>query len=168
MVNVLSRQCAEEQFKSASAEAALFRVACATPRRNDPYGTQPTIDTKLSIVLGAIRAHFQSTLKADEDNLLTKALAVRNKLLHCEFSTAHEHLNQSSFAVCLRQVPVREDQVPPAAAPSRAAITAFGEHAAAGRRLAGGSHTAEQNVFEVMTLQQSYDYPTAILPQKPT
>jgi hypothetical protein len=99
-------------------------------------GTIPTarsqpIDIKLSIVLGAIRAHFQSTLKADEGNLLTKALAVRNKLLHCEFSTAHAHLNQSSFAVCLRQVPVREDQVPPAAAPSRAAITAFGEKAPA-------------------------------------
>jgi hypothetical protein len=40
---------------------------------------------------------------------------------------------------------MREDQVPPAAAPNGAAVAALGEDAAAGRRLAGGSHTAERD-----------------------
>jgi hypothetical protein len=94
MVNDSPRYLAEAQFKSASAEAVLFELRMRLlAGKISAISSQP-IDTKLSVVLGGILTQFQSTLKADESNLLTTACTVRNKLLHCEFSSARKQLDE--------------------------------------------------------------------------
>ncbi len=94
MENRLPREIAEEQFKSASAEAALFELRMRLLAAKIPQVCDQPIDTKLSLVRDAIIEHYKSTLKDNEKILLTKACTLRNKLLHCEFSSARKQLEQ--------------------------------------------------------------------------
>lgn len=88
------RSIAEAQFKLASAEAALFELRLRALAGTIPIVQDYKIDENLAKVRDAIVTHYQSKLTAEETNLLNRAVAFRNKLLHCEFSTARQHLNQ--------------------------------------------------------------------------
>jgi hypothetical protein len=90
----LAAPAAEAQFKSASAEAALFELRMRLLAGTIPAMSSQPIDINLSQIRDAILTQFQSNLKAGAGNLLTKACTVRNKLLHCEFSSARKHLDQ--------------------------------------------------------------------------
>jgi len=85
---------AEAQFKSASAEAALFELRMRMLAATIPQVCDEPIDIKLSLVRDAILARYKPVLTADDNNILMKACTIRNKLLHCEFSSARKQLDQ--------------------------------------------------------------------------
>ena len=88
------RAIAEATFKAASAEAALFELrmrmcaGCIRSIQDLP------IDTKLGDVRDAVLSHFHSSLSLRERELLKSATLLRNKILHCEFSSARVRLNE--------------------------------------------------------------------------
>lgn len=88
------RSIAEARFKLASAEAALFELRLRALAGTIPIVQDYKIDENLAKVRDAVVAHYQSKLTAEETALLNRAVTFRNKLLHCEFSTARQHLNQ--------------------------------------------------------------------------
>ena len=94
MVDVLPRELAEAQFKSASAEAALFELRMRLLGAKIPQICDSPIDIKLSLVRDAILTQHQSLLTADDVNLLSTACTIRNKLLHCDFSSTRKQLDQ--------------------------------------------------------------------------
>lgn len=91
---LLPRELAEGQFKGASAEAALFELRMRMLAVSIPKTCDCPIDTKLSDVRDAILLHYHSELTDTHNELLKKACTLRNKLLHCEFSSARKQLDQ--------------------------------------------------------------------------
>jgi hypothetical protein len=94
MVDALPRELAEAQFKSASGEAALFELRIRLLAGNISQVRDSPIDINLSVVRDAILAHYQSTLTPEDNILLKKACTLRNKLLHCEFSSTRKQLDE--------------------------------------------------------------------------
>jgi hypothetical protein len=88
------RPPAEAQFKEASAEAAFFELRMRMLAGTIPKVCDQPINVELSKVKGFILAHCRSKLADDEFGLVVKALDLRNKLLHCEFSTVRKTLDQ--------------------------------------------------------------------------
>ena len=88
------RAKAEAQFKSASAEAALFELRMRMLAGKTPQLGNKKIDLKLSEVRIDLVNCYSAQLSASEILLLEKACAIRNKLLHCEFSSARKKLDE--------------------------------------------------------------------------
>jgi hypothetical protein len=88
------RAIAEQAFKMTSAEAALFELRMHLRAGAIPATRALPIDSKLSCVLDAFLKHYRSVLSAPEVIIIEKACALRNKLLHCEFSAARQRLNE--------------------------------------------------------------------------
>jgi hypothetical protein len=86
------RLLAEQKFKSASGEAALFELRMRMLAGGIPGTQDKAIDVKLSVVRDGILAHYAEKIRADETQLLRHACTLRNKLLHCEFSSARQKL----------------------------------------------------------------------------
>lgn len=84
---------AETQFKNASGEVATFELRMRILAGNISPTRDYKIRTDLSKLIEPISLYFQSTLMAKEKEFLEKVCKLRNKLLHCEFSTARECLN---------------------------------------------------------------------------
>lgn len=85
---------AESKFKLASGEAALFEL-----RMRMLAGTLTGIqDKKIDISLGELCTtlcqYYEKYLTAEQARLLKLACTLRNKMLHCEFSTARRKLNE--------------------------------------------------------------------------
>lgn len=84
------RAAAEQKFAQAAAYAALFELRVRLCAGKAPITDKQSIDTKLKDVLDEIIKHHDEMLNAEERKVLTRACRLRNKVLHCEFSSACE------------------------------------------------------------------------------
>jgi hypothetical protein len=91
---ILPRVIAEAHFKLASAEAALFELRMRMLAGTIPGIQDAKIDVNLATVQQRVCQHYQQKLTTEETELLRLACALRNKLLHCEFSTARRKLDE--------------------------------------------------------------------------
>ena len=89
-----ARMIAELHFKATSGEAALFELRMRLCAGTIQSLQDREIDTSLAMVRDAILEHFKSALNDENVDLLKKATVLRNKMLHCEFSTARQKLNE--------------------------------------------------------------------------
>ena len=87
------RELAEQQFKAASAEAALFELRLRLLAGYVPASAAMPIATKLSVVCDQILETYAQCLSEAEARHLKEACQIRNKLLHCEFSSNRKKLN---------------------------------------------------------------------------
>lgn len=86
----------EHDYKAASGEAAFYELRLRLLAGTISTISVKPIDIPLSKLLDAIVEHYGSLIKDDDAKLLKKACYIRNKLLHCEFSSARQHLNELS------------------------------------------------------------------------
>ncbi|MEX2673310.1 MAG: hypothetical protein WD294_14500 [Phycisphaeraceae bacterium] len=87
------RDIAEQNFTQAAADAALFELRVRLLAGAVPSTADRSIDTALAEVISAIIAHFQAKLSETDAQLLRGAARLRNKVLHCEFSSARHRLD---------------------------------------------------------------------------
>ena len=88
------RIIAEARFKLASAEAALFELRMRMLAGTIPGIQDKKIDVNLATVQQRVCQHYHQKISAEEIELLRLACMLRNKLLHCEFSTARDKLDE--------------------------------------------------------------------------
>jgi hypothetical protein len=88
------RGIAEQHFKTASAEAALFELRVRLCAGTIAPARDMRIDTSLSVVRDALLEHFKPILGERDVELLQNACSLRNKMLHCEFSAARQRLDE--------------------------------------------------------------------------
>jgi hypothetical protein len=81
-------------FKAAAGEGAYFELRMRLGGGITPKVCDLSIDTNLSVLKDAIIEHHAAKLTTDDVALLTRACRLRNKLLHCEFSSARKHLQE--------------------------------------------------------------------------
>jgi hypothetical protein len=85
---------AEARFKLASGEAALFELRMRMLAGTIPGVQDDKIDVNLATVQQRVCQHYHQKLTAEEIELFRLACKLRNKLLHCEFSTARRNLDE--------------------------------------------------------------------------
>ena len=90
------RIIAEQNFTAAAGQAALFELRVRLRAGTIPSVAEKPIDTKLSEVVDAIVVHHQAALNDREVELLKNACKLRNKVLHCELSSARQFLDPSA------------------------------------------------------------------------
>lgn len=87
------RELAEQQFKAASAEAALFELRLRLLAGYTHVSAAMPINANLSVVCDQILTSYALSLTDNETQHLKRACQIRNKLLHCEFSSNRKKLN---------------------------------------------------------------------------
>ncbi len=87
------RTIAENNFSQASAHAALFELRVRLRAGAVPTSADLPIDTNLANVVMKVIEHYQDRLSDTEKTALKEACRLRNKVLHCEFSTARKLLD---------------------------------------------------------------------------
>ena len=95
-MNMFPREIAEERFKAASAEAALFELRLRMFAGTLPNLQSLPIDENLSNIRDLVVKSVRQKLNGQDEKLLRKATTLRNKMLHCEFSAARARLNDLS------------------------------------------------------------------------
>lgn len=109
------RVIAEQNFTQAAAYAALFELRVRLRAGAIPATANQPIDTNLSNVVDAIIASCQGKLRDPDAEVLKNACRLRNKVLHCEFSSARKRLdpdgNQSRSGGVTRISGVTPDNV---------------------------------------------------------
>jgi hypothetical protein len=88
------RMIAEARFKLASGKAALFELRMRTLAGTIPGVQDEKIDVNLATVQQRVCQHYHQKLTAEETELFRLACKLRNKLLHCAFSTARRNLDE--------------------------------------------------------------------------
>ena len=82
------REAAEKGFIVAASDAALFELRVRLRAGAIPGGGRKAIGTDLSKVVKCVTEHYELRMDANEIELLERACSLRNKVLHCEFSSA--------------------------------------------------------------------------------
>ena len=88
------RLSAEESFAKAAAGAALFELRFRMLIGSLEPVAEEKLDQKLSKVCDDVANHFGMQSEDDDYRLLTNAIQVRNKLLHCDFSKQRKKLDE--------------------------------------------------------------------------
>jgi hypothetical protein len=91
----LPRIIAEKNFANAAAHATLFELKIRLRAGTISCLADKPIKTKLSEVVDEIITTDSAKLTNQDVALLKTACTLRNKLLHCEFSTVRERLDPS-------------------------------------------------------------------------
>lgn len=89
------RDLGEQDFKTASGEAALFELRLRMLAGNTPVLQDLPIDANLAAVRDALVEQRQSDVSGRDADVLLQACRLRNKLLHCEFSEARKRLDEA-------------------------------------------------------------------------
>lgn len=85
---------AEQCFKAASAEAALFELRMRLRAGAISTTCDLEIETKLAAICNYILNYYKAALHDTDEKVLQRACNLRNKLLHCEFSVARQRLSE--------------------------------------------------------------------------